>query len=62
MISMILFSLISALSTYFIIRHYEKIDRAELASYVTILVWVAFLFGISAGRIAAPIFAAGLAR
>lgn len=49
-IGILFFSIISAAFSFLIIRKYERFEKAEIMSYLLLLVWGAFLFGMYIAR------------
>lgn len=42
-----IFSFVSALLSFLLLKRYERFEKAELASYLLLIVWGSFLFGLS---------------
>ena len=61
-LGIVLFSMISAMLSFLLIRGYERFEKSELTSYVLLFVWGAFLFGLSLSRFTATVQLASLAR
>ncbi len=43
----VIFSIISAMLPLILLKRYERFEKAELASYLLLIVWGSFLFGLS---------------
>ena len=46
----VIFSFISALLSFALLKRFERFEKAELASYLLLIVWGSFLFGLSLTR------------
>lgn len=51
-IGILLFSFISAMLSWLLLKRYERFEKAELASYMLLCIWGAFLFGLSLTQLA----------
>lgn len=48
----VIFSFISAMLSFALLKRFERIEKAELASYLLLTVWGSFLFGLSLTQLA----------
>jgi hypothetical protein len=46
----VIFSFISAMFSFLLLKRFERFEKAELASYLLLFVWGSFLFGLSLTR------------
>jgi hypothetical protein len=46
----VIFSIVSAILSFLMLKRYERFEKAELASYLLLIVWGSFLFGLSLTR------------
>ena len=58
----LVFSIVSTILSFLVIRKFERFEKAELISYVMLIVWGAFLFGIYIARSADKVLVAGIFR
>jgi hypothetical protein len=58
----ILFSIVSAMLCFLVIRKYEQLEKSELTSYLLLFVWGSFLFGLSLTRLTAMVQLVSLVR
>ncbi|MGC2064476.1 MAG: hypothetical protein WA610_16020 [Thermodesulfovibrionales bacterium] len=45
------FSIVSAMLSWLLLKRLERFEKAELASYILLIVWGSFLFGLSLTRL-----------
>ena len=47
----VIFSFVSAMFSWVLLKRFERFEKAELASYLLLIVWGSFLFGLSLTRL-----------
>lgn len=47
----LIFAVVCGLLALFVIRRFERLERAEAASYLVVIAWGALFFGITLARL-----------
>jgi hypothetical protein len=50
-IGIVIFSVLSTVISFHLIRKFERFEKAELTTYMLLFAWGAFLFGLSLTRL-----------